>query len=69
MFDKDIYNQLLDRYVQAVVHWDNHPLSSSAKRDTLIAKAGLDTYIRDHIRPSNVILVDDMEPIHRFFRD
>lgn len=68
MFNKAIYNNLLRTYVQAVIHWEEHPLSNSAKRDVQMTKASLDIYVTDYIaKPNNYI--GDYEPIHSFFRE
>lgn len=71
MFNKEIYNELLATYVAQIFRQEDHPLSNSAKRDTRIAKAMLDTYITDNIDNSNTTkcIADDFEPIHIFFRD
>ena len=62
MFHKPVYNKLLNDYVTAVLHWDEHPISGSAKRDVNIAKTALDVYIEDHVGEQYVSVINDMEP-------
>lgn len=69
MFNKYVYNELLLTYIHCIFALEEHPLSNSAAREAKIAKAELDTYITDHVSPSAMIIVDDMEPIHKFFID
>jgi hypothetical protein len=71
VFDKTVYNKLLKTYVDCVIHWEAHPISGSAKRETNIAKISLDTYITDCIKlvEYHYSSGDNLETIHNFFRD